>query len=71
MPNPKRTDPCEIRQALGGKMPMFLHAVSIERNEDLKFITEAEHVHSSSDKFASEFDELRMRLGMDAVYDMA
>ena len=43
----------------------------VECNEQLKFITEAEHVHSSSDKFASEFDELRMRLGMDAVYDMA
>lgn len=45
------------------------HSVSVD--EDLKFITEAEHVHSSSDKYASDFEELRMRLGMDAVYDMA
>lgn len=34
-------------------------------NENLRFITEAEHVHSSSDRFAQQFEELQMRLGMD------
>lgn len=34
-------------------------------NESLRFITEAEHVHSSSDRFAQQFEELQMRLGMD------
>ncbi len=34
-------------------------------NEQLKFITEAEHVHSSSDQYARQFEELLMRLGMD------
>ncbi len=34
-------------------------------DEDIRFITEAEHVHSSSDKFATEFEVLRMRLGID------
>lgn len=33
--------------------------------EDIRFITEAEHVHSSCDRFAEEFEELKMRLGMD------
>jgi hypothetical protein len=34
-------------------------------NDQLKFITEAEHVHSSSDQYARQFEELLMRLGMD------
>jgi hypothetical protein len=37
-------------------------------NEELRFITEAEHVHSSSDVYARQFDELRTRLGMDCDY---
>ena len=32
------------------------------------FLTEAEHVHSSSDRYAQQFDELRTRLGMDEGY---
>ncbi len=35
-------------------------------DENLKFITEAEHVHSSSDEYARQFEELKMRLGMDS-----
>lgn len=37
-------------------------------DESLKFITEAEHVHSSSDKYFQQFDELKMQLGMDCDY---
>lgn len=37
-------------------------------NDDMKFITEAEHVHSSSDSYTEQFAELRMRLGMDSMY---
>jgi hypothetical protein len=33
--------------------------------EDMRFITEAEHVHSTTERFVQEFDELKMRLGMD------
>ncbi len=39
----------------------------IECNESIRFITEAEHVHSSCDRFAQRFDELKMRLGMDSM----
>jgi hypothetical protein len=38
-------------------------------HDKMKFITEAEHVHSSSDQFAREFEELKMRLGMDCGFD--
>jgi hypothetical protein len=37
-------------------------------DDELKFITEAEHVHSSSDRHAQQFDELKTRLGMDCGY---
>jgi hypothetical protein len=33
--------------------------------EDMRFITEAEHVHSTCERYVHEFEELKMRLGMD------
>jgi hypothetical protein len=33
--------------------------------EDMRFITEAEHVHSTCERYVEEFAELRIRLGMD------
>lgn len=33
--------------------------------EDMRFITEAEHVHSTCERYVDEFDQLKMRLGMD------
>jgi len=40
----------------------------IRCDEEMKFVTEAEHVHSSSDRYARKFDELKARLGMDGEY---
>jgi hypothetical protein len=40
----------------------------VECNDQMKFITEAEHVHSSSDAYSRQFEELKTRLGMDCVY---
>lgn len=37
-------------------------------DEKLKFITEAEHVHSSTEHYSRQFEELRTRLGMDESY---
>jgi hypothetical protein len=37
-------------------------------DDEMKFVTEAEHVHSSSDQYAREFEELKTRLGMDCEY---
>jgi len=36
-------------------------------DDQMKFITEAEHVHSSSDQFYRQFEELKTRLGMDSM----
>lgn len=37
----------------------------IECDDEIKFLTEAEHVHSSSDEYSRLFAELRYRLGID------
>lgn len=43
----------------------ILQARDVPCHDDLQFITEAEHVHSSSDVFSRQFEELKMRLGID------
>ena len=35
---------------------------------ELKFTTEAEHVHSSCERYSRVFDELKVNLGMDGTY---
>jgi hypothetical protein len=42
-----------------------LERQGICRLEEMRFITEAEHVHSSSDEMCREFQKLRYRLGLD------
>ena len=37
----------------------------VDCDEQLRFITEAEHVHSTTERFVEQFEELKMRLGMD------
>lgn len=41
---------------------------AVSCNDELKFITEAEHVHSSSDQYYDQFEELKTRLGMDGAF---
>lgn len=41
----------------------------IRANEQMKFVTEAEHVHSSSDQYARQFEELMTLLGMDGSFE--
>jgi hypothetical protein len=38
-------------------------------DDQIRFITEAEHVHSSSDLFARQFGQLQSRLGIDSDLD--
>jgi len=40
----------------------------VRRKDEMKFITEAEHVHSSSEAYHRQFDELKTRLGMDCGF---
>lgn len=40
----------------------------VRRDDRLRFITEAEHVHSSNEQYAEAFDELKNRLGIENAY---
>lgn len=58
--------------AYGGDLSEFenvLRSYRIRCDDSMKFITEAEHVHSSSDQYHQQFEELKMRLGMDSMYE--
>ncbi len=46
----------------------ILRRNGVKCNDQMKFITEAEHVHSSSDSYSRQFEELKTRLGMDCAY---
>jgi hypothetical protein len=37
----------------------------LDCREDMQFVTEAEHVHSTTDEYIQRFEELKMRLGID------
>ena len=43
----------------------ILQEYDIPRQEEMRFITEAEHVHSSSEEFQQRFEELKYRLAID------
>jgi hypothetical protein len=42
-----------------------LHESGVPCREDMRFITEAEHVHSTCERYAEEFEQLKTTLGMD------
>ena len=43
----------------------ILEQHGVPENQGVKFITEAEHIHSTSDEYAQRFYELRTALGLD------
>ena len=49
-----------------GRLRAVFGRARIPCDDQMKFITEAEHVHSSSDQFFRQFEELRSGLGMDS-----
>lgn len=51
-----------------GPFEDVLESHGVRCHDSMRFITEAEHVHSSREEFIEQFDELRMRLGMDEMY---
>ncbi|MHB1033544.1 MAG: hypothetical protein ACYC35_01515 [Pirellulales bacterium] len=46
----------------------ILRENGVECDDQMKFITEAEHVHSSSDTYYQQFEEMKTRLGMDSMF---
>ena len=46
---------------------LISHDVYVD--ESIRFVTEAEHVHTSSDKLYDEFTQLTIRLGMESEHE--
>ena len=46
-----------------------LESNGVSENQEMKFITEAEHIHSSSEDYAQQFFRLRTALGLDGEQD--
>jgi hypothetical protein len=68
VPQEVQFDEHKLLIVYGSHLDEFEHVFGGRRvhcNEQMKFLTEAEHVHSSSDHYARQFDELKTRLGMD------
>jgi hypothetical protein len=51
-----------------GNFEQILRDRGIPLDDSVKFITEAEHVHSSSDAYFDQFETLKTQLGMDSDY---
>lgn len=43
----------------------ILDDYGLQCNEQIKFITEAEHVHSSTEEFSRQFEQIKYRLGIE------
>ena len=48
-----------------GEYERLLEDADISCRDDMRFITEAEHVHSTNDQYIQQFEQLKMRLGID------
>jgi hypothetical protein len=72
VPQEVQFDEHKLLIVYGHELKLFedvLHQQRLACNDSIRFITEAEHVHSSSDDFREQFEELRMRLGIDSYCD--
>ena len=47
----------------------LMESNGVAENQKIKFITEAEHVHSSSDEYLERFHQLRTDLGLDGNHE--
>ena len=72
VPQEVQFDEHKLLIVYGEQLAPFEHVFKQQRlpgGDELKFVTEAEHVHSSSDEYARQFEELKNRLGMDCGYE--
>lgn len=68
VPQEIQLDEHKLLIAYGANLTAFEEVLDSGRvpcREEMRFITEAEHVHSSNERYVEQFEELKMRLGMD------
>ena len=71
MPHEVQFDEHKLLIVYGNNLTSFervLEAHGVLCDDELQFITEAEHVHSSCDRYINQFEQLRNALGMDSEY---
>ena len=55
----------------GKELSQYEHVLgdwNIPCRDDMRFITEAEHVHSTNEEYIQQFEQLKMRLGIESEY---
>lgn len=71
LPQEVQLDEHKLLIAYGSDLQRYeqiLDAGQVPCREQMRFITEAEHVHSSNERYVEQFEELKTRLGMDSDY---
>lgn len=69
LPQEVQLDEHKLLIVYGKDLRCYEHAMvdcRVPCREEMRFITEAEHVHSTSERYLHQFEELKMRLGMDS-----
>lgn len=68
VPQEVQLDEHKLLIMYGSPLELFEHTLEMNGiycNEEIRFITEAEHVHSTSDSHVRRFEQLQMELGLD------
>ena len=68
MPREVQLDEHKLLIIYGHELVEFedvLDDYGLPRHEKIKFISEAEHIHSSTDEFVKQFEQLKYRLGIE------
>jgi hypothetical protein len=68
LPQEVQLDEHKLLIVYGKDLRAYEHILCDNRipcRDDMRFITEAEHVHSTCERYVEQFEELKMRLGMD------
>lgn len=71
IPHEVQFDEHKLLIVYGNELTKFersLESHGVLCNDEMQFITEAEHVHSSCDEYVNRFEKLKNALGMDSGY---
>ena len=71
IPHEVQLDEHKLLIVYGSELTQFeriFEAHGVQCDDDIKFITEAEHVHSSCDNYVDQFASLKTELGMDGHF---
>ncbi|HMO14982.1 MAG TPA: hypothetical protein PKD64_14510 [Pirellulaceae bacterium] len=69
IPHEVQFDEHKLLIIYGSPLETFEHILTqngLVETRNMQFITESEHIHSTSEAYRNQFDELKMRLGIDA-----